>query len=174
MRGPPPKPTAIKAAEGNPGKRRLNQAELSEAPQAPACPDWLDERGRQLWNTLVPELMKLGVLRPLDQVQLASLCDAYSILRTAREAMAKLPGEARLLVKTPNGAIQQNPLLSIVNGQKQIISRLAAEFGLTPAARVRLLRESPPSEGDGPTLEEILAPDQARADELRRALLDLN
>ena len=110
MRGPPPKPTAIKAAEGNPGKRRLNQAELSEPPQAPACPKWLDEGARQLWHTLVPELMELGVLRELDQVQLASLCDAYSTMIAAREAMAKLSGDGRMLVKTPNGAIQQNLL----------------------------------------------------------------
>jgi len=148
VRGPPPKPTVLKAAEGNPGKRRLNQAELAEAPQAPTCPKWLDEGGRQLWNTLVPELMKLGVLRVLDQIQLASLCDAYSTMIAAREAMAKLSGETRMLVKTPNGAIQQNPLLSIINTQRQIIGRIAAEFGLTPAARARLFLEELPPAGE--------------------------
>jgi len=155
VRGPPPKPTVLKAAEGNPGKRRLNQAELAEPAQAPACPKWLDETGRQLWNTLVPELMKLGVLRMLDQIQLASLCDAYAIMISARESMAKLPGEARMLVKTPNGAIQQNPLLSVINTQRQIIGRISAEFGLTPAARARLFLEELPPPGES-ELEAIM------------------
>jgi phage terminase small subunit len=48
-------------------------------------------------------------------------------------------------------------LLSIVNGQKQIIGRLAAEFGLTPAARARLLQDAAAPPDTGPTLEEILS-----------------
>jgi P27 family predicted phage terminase small subunit len=156
MRGPPPKPTAIKAAEGNPGKRRLNRSELLEDPQAPVCPSWLDSRGRRIWRTLVPLLMNSGVLRELDQIQLANLCDATSILISAKEAMDKLPAEARLIVKTPNGSFQTNPLLSIINTQRQIISRLAAEFGLSPAARARLtVEDMPQPQGESP-LEKIM------------------
>ena len=141
MRGPPPKPTAIKAAEGNPGKRRLNRCELDQEPQAPSCPRWLDARARREFHKLVDELKRLRVLREVDEILLASLCDAYSTLVAAREALDKLPADARLLVKTPNGAVQQNPLLSIINAQKQILGRLAAEFGLSPSARARLTLE---------------------------------
>jgi P27 family predicted phage terminase small subunit len=117
-----------------------------------------------MWETLVPQLMRLGVLREIDQMQLASLCDSYSIMISARESMAKLPGEARMLVKTPNGAIQQNPLLSVINTQKQIIGRLATEFGLTPAARARLLQDAAPSVEDArQALEEILAQGEEEA-----------
>jgi Phage terminase, small subunit len=43
-----------------------------------------------------------------------------------------------LLIKTPNGYPQQSPLLSIVNGQSEIVSRMLREFGLTPASRSRI------------------------------------
>src|SRR2546423_1654624 len=131
MRGPLPKPTAIKAAEGNPGKRRLNRSELVAHSEVPPCPRWLDARARKEFYKLLKELKKLRILRGIDQIQLANLCDAYSTLIAARSALEKLSAETRLLIKTPNGAVQQNPLLSIVNSQKQIISRLAAEFGLS-------------------------------------------
>ena len=59
-------------------------------------------------------------------------------------------------MKTPNGAVQQNPLLSIVNAQKQILGRLAAEFGLSPSAWARLTLEEI---GEDPhdALERLLA-----------------
>ena len=41
-RGPAPKPTAIKKAEGNPGKRKLNTEEPQPLPGVPECPDHLD------------------------------------------------------------------------------------------------------------------------------------
>jgi P27 family predicted phage terminase small subunit len=156
MRGPAPIPTAIKAAEGNPGKRRLNHSELLHEPEAPPCPRWLDARGRKEFHKLLGELIKMKVLREVDQIQLANLCDAYSILITAREALAKLAPEKQLLVKTPKGAVQQNPLLSVVNTQRQIISRLAAEFGLSPSARARLTLEEEPFDAHA-ELERLLS-----------------
>lgn len=42
-RGRPPKPTAIKELEGNPGKRPLNKNEPKKPKQgAPKCPSWLE------------------------------------------------------------------------------------------------------------------------------------
>ena len=40
-RGPPPKPTALRLLQGNPGKRRLNDAEPKPKQSLPRCPDWL-------------------------------------------------------------------------------------------------------------------------------------
>ena len=157
MPGPPRKPTAIKAAEGNPGKRRLNEAELLLEPEEPERPDWLDAGAREIWDGLVPELMHLRVLQTVDQIQLANLCDACSILIAARAAMQALPAEAQMLVRTPNGSIQQNPLIGIINRQKFIIHRLACEFGLTPAARARLMSgDFVPSSPHEKTIEEML------------------
>jgi phage terminase small subunit len=43
LRGPAPKPTAIKRLEGNPGKRKLNEMEPKMTVGVPECPDHLDD-----------------------------------------------------------------------------------------------------------------------------------
>ena len=40
--GRKPKPTAVKALEGNPGKRSLNTGEPKPEKKAPRCPAWLE------------------------------------------------------------------------------------------------------------------------------------
>ncbi len=106
-------------------------------------------------------MMDLGILRCTDGLQLASLCDACSIMIQARRAMESIPpgehGIGRLLVKSGVGRAVQNPLIGIVNRQKLIIARLAGEFGMTPAARARLMAGDivEPAER-GRTLEDIM------------------
>ena len=46
-RGPTPKPSSIARAEGNPGKRGLNDSEPQPRNVAPKCPEDLDERARK-------------------------------------------------------------------------------------------------------------------------------
>lgn len=61
MQGRPPKPTAIKAAEGNPGKRKLNQAEPKPNPVhtlKPPANSLADVR--KFWRKYGPMLDKIG------------------------------------------------------------------------------------------------------------------
>jgi P27 family predicted phage terminase small subunit len=134
VRGRTPKPTVLKLLEGNPGKRALNRHEPKLEVKEPVCPEHLDEAARKEWNRIVPVLLRMRVLTEADQVVLACLCQTYS---TLMEAQAKLK-QAGLLYQTRSGYVQQSPLLSIINNCVSIIARLSAEFGLTPAARVRL------------------------------------
>lgn len=46
--------------------------------------------------------------------------------------------EMGILYKAPSGYVMQSPLLSVVNQCVDAITRLAREFGLTPASRSRL------------------------------------
>ena len=134
LRGPAPKPTAIRIAEGNPGKRPLNRLEPKPRPDEPRCPEHLDKEARREWRRLVPILLRMRVLTEADGHALANLCQAYS---TMVKAQTKL-SESGLLLKTPSGYVQQNPLLGIVNNCVETITKLSREFGLTPASRVRL------------------------------------
>jgi P27 family predicted phage terminase small subunit len=143
----PRKPTALKAAEGNRGRRPLNGRELLEAPEIPDCPDWLDEAGEDAWARITSVLFDMGVVRLADETELASLCSAISTLKAARKQLDAMPEDKRLLFRTPNGSIQANPLISIINRQAEIIHRIASEFGLTPASRNKLLTDdvAPPA-----------------------------
>ena len=50
-----------------------------------------------------------------------------------------------LLIKTPAGYVQTNPLLKVVTTQMAMINTISREFGLSPASRTRVQ-----ASGDGP------------------------
>jgi P27 family predicted phage terminase small subunit len=156
--GRPPKPTALKQNEGNPGKRRLGTVDLRSNPAAPKMPAWLDADGRKIWRREMPELLRLGVTRKVDAIAFASLCDSVAKLEQANRGLARRraqlaeldpatgrrrgdPDEA-LVVTYPSGAIAQHPLLGIINTEKNNIKRFAVEFGYSPASRARLMVEA--------------------------------
>ena len=135
LRGPAPKPTAIKIAEGNPGKRPINDREPTPRMVAPRCPSYLDARAKQEWKRLVPILSRMRVLSEADGLVLANLCIAVSTLVRAQEKL----NEAGILYKSPSGYVMMSPLLSISNAALEQVTKLAREFGLSPAARSRIL-----------------------------------
>ena len=175
MRGRKPKPTAIKQAEGNPGRRPLSKVDLTTAPEAPECPDWLNPGARLVWKHLISQLMKLRVIRAVDQIMLAMLCDSVAMLKTAQRRLDRTRIELKkankdpddaVLYKTPGGTVIQSPLIGIINREKLNIQRLAAEFGMSAAARARLPADdgglgSDPDEA----YEELLSRDRTDLDE---------
>ncbi len=137
LRGPAPKPTALRVLEGNLGKRPLNPHEPKPRKAVPRCPEHLDERARKEWRRLVPVLQRMGVLTEADGLALANLCQTYSTLIRAQEKL----NESGILYQTPSGYVMQNPLLSVVNQRVDTITKLSREFGLTPAARTRIVAQ---------------------------------
>ena len=134
MMGRPPKPTPIKLLEGNPGKRRLNKDEPQLKLAKPRCPDHLDEVAQKEWKRVVRILMKMRVLTEADQVMLGIWCQTYSTMIDAQDKLK----QAGTLYKSKGGFVQVSPLFGIVNKCVHVMSRIATEYGLTPAARVRL------------------------------------
>ena len=134
LRGPPPKPRAIRVLEGNPGKRPLNPLEPQPRRARPKCPDYLDELAKREWRRLVPILERMRVLTEADGIALASLCQQYAMLQQAQAKLHK----TGLLLKTRSGYIQQSPLVGIITAAVDQVNKLCREFGLTPAARTRL------------------------------------
>ena len=134
-RGRKPKPTAIKRLEGNPGKRPLNIYEPKPKKKAPACPDWLDEEAKREWKRLAKTMEAMGVLTEADRAAFATYCDAYSKWKTATEFI----DQHGLIFKTPSGYIQQVPQVSIAQTYGKLMTKIATEFGLTPASRSRII-----------------------------------
>lgn len=134
-RGPIPKPNVIVRAEGNPGKRPLNRNEPQPRATTPRCPEHLDEEAKKEWKRLVPVLRRMRVLTEADKMSLANLCQTWSTLLKAQEKLT----EMGILYKSPSGYVMQSPLLPIVNQCVETITKLSREFGLTPAARSRII-----------------------------------
>jgi P27 family predicted phage terminase small subunit len=115
----------------------------------PAMPRHLDKTAKREWKKewkrLLPILTQMRVLTEADGIQLGNLCVAYSTLIQAQEKLAK----TGLLTKSPNGYIQQSPLLSISNTAMEQVIKLSRECGLSPSSRVRLQMEPGPVDDDG-------------------------
>lgn len=130
-RGPKPKPTALKLAQGNAGHRPLNK----EEPKAPnGLPQWpteiKDKTAQQRWFSLIPELEEMGVVSKIDRDALVMYCLCYSKLVRAHKKMEK----ADLIVNI-GGSPQHHPYLSVINKAIEQLRKLGAEFGLTPSSR---------------------------------------
>ena len=139
MRGRRPKPSRIKALTGNPGKRPLNANEPQPAPAMPECPPELSPVARQEWVRLGAELSKLNLMTQLDRGALATYCAAYGFWAEALQQIQKYG----TMVKSPTGYPMQSPYLAIANRQAEIMMRVAAEFGFTPASRSRISAPPP-------------------------------
>lgn len=134
MRGRKPKPTKLKVLTGNPGKRPLNHHEPRPEPAVPDCPPELSETAQREWQRLVGELSKLNLLTHLDRAALAAYCNAYAMWVEAIEAIQKYGS----MVKSPSGFPIQSPYVAIANRQAELMLRISAEFGFTPASRGRI------------------------------------
>jgi P27 family predicted phage terminase small subunit len=115
-------------------KRPLNKREPKPKVARPHCPAHLDDMAKLEWDRLVPILTQMQVLTEADYMALASLCQAYSTMAKAQEQLNK----TGILFKTPNGYVQQSPLVSIVHQSAELLTKLCREFGLTPSARSRV------------------------------------
>jgi P27 family predicted phage terminase small subunit len=97
------------------------------------CPPELPLIARQEWDRIVGELIVRGVLSKFDRGPLAIYCGAYAMWVDAMEGIRQYG----TMMKSPNGFPVQSPYVAIVNRQAEIMMRIAAEFGFTPAARSR-------------------------------------
>jgi P27 family predicted phage terminase small subunit len=134
QRGRKPKPTAIRRAEGNPGKRGYNVDEPLPPDGLPDCPPHLGMEAQLEWDRLAETLWRMGVLTTVDRAALAAYCQSWGRWVEAEEKLKSTP----MLLKTATGYVQQSPWLSIANKQLELMGRYMSELGITPAARSRV------------------------------------
>jgi P27 family predicted phage terminase small subunit len=70
----------------------------------------------------------------LDRAALAAYCGAYALWAEATAAIQKYG----TMVKAPSGYPMQSPYIGLANRQVELMIRLSAEFGFTPASRSRI------------------------------------
>ncbi len=138
-RGPKPTPTAILKLRGSTlVTKRRKEREVKGPAGAPDRPDWLDDEAKSAWDDVAPLLEAMGVLTRIDGNALARYCRLWSRWRKA-EAFIQEKGEMYPL-RGDDGQVkyfQQWPQVAIANKLAQQLTRLEAEFGMTPSARAR-------------------------------------
>lgn len=144
-RGPVGKPSAIKALEGNPGKRAANPNEPKpENLTNLKPPSFLPSAAKREWKRVVMQLAGLGLISDLDVMALAAYCNAYS---TWLDAIKKIK-ETGMLVRSPNGYPMPSPYVKIQRDAQAEMMGWLKEFGMTPAARTRVSGGSEEEEDD--------------------------
>jgi phage terminase small subunit len=123
MAGRPPKPTALKLLQGNPGKRKLPVGEV-KPPAGAEPPAWMKADPLLIaeWNRQAPRLLRLGLLTEVDNDALAALCVVGLGFQMAVKAGAAA-----------------TTLASISKELRALWSR----FGMTPADRARVTVKAP-------------------------------
>lgn len=145
-RGRPPKPTALKILQGNPGKRKLNPDEPKpSAPRKKRPPEHLHRYAKELWIQYVPELERLGLLSLLDTGLLEMGCSAYAEWRLAHEALEEHGRIQEIIREDGSTYRQQSPEVSMAKQAYEQYRGFCNEFGLSPASRTRI---NGPSSGD--------------------------
>lgn len=134
MRGRRPKPTALKAIEGNPGKRPLPENEPKFSTRT-TCPTFLDDDAKSCWRRLYPKLLQSGVLKAVDRDVLAAYCSAYSTWKKADEFLKKQKSQ---VYKTASKVLKPWPQIAIRNAALDRMATYGAKLGIGPADRVRL------------------------------------
>ena len=142
-RGRKPKSAEQKKLEGNPGKRQIKEG-VKLTPALPDPPEDLTPRAAKEWNRVAPELFAAKILTNADRAALAMYCQAWADWENARIQIS----DTGMVIKLPTGYEMQSPWVAIANRAQAQVIRIAAEFGLTPAARVRLAIEK--GDGDDP------------------------
>ncbi|WP_129138800.1 phage terminase small subunit P27 family [Modicisalibacter coralii] len=135
-RGRKPKPSHLKAVQGNAGKRAINHDEpqADSLLEVPPPPEWLDPIGIQMWERVAPWLVSSKILTASDIPNLEAYCAAYARWRKAEENIA-VNG---LVVDSPMGGVVKNPACTVANESLKQMTTFGSALGLDPASRARL------------------------------------
>ena len=151
MAGRPPKPIDVVVLDG---KKHLTKAEI-EARRAlenkykpnmdkVRCPTWLDAEAKKHWTLLSAELQEFDLLTNVDVGALAICCDAFSKFIKANNEIEKHGMLVTYANKGGNKNIVPNPYVALSNKYSDVYKRFCTEFGLTPAARLKLAAPKEP------------------------------
>lgn len=105
---------------------------------APVCPPELDDKAREIWDEIAPDLYMIGLINRLDQGELAVYCQAYADWKHAREQIQKAKGDMGYVDTTPSGYKQISVWMQIANRAEERMRTAGASFGFNPSARARI------------------------------------
>lgn len=108
-----------------------------KGPQSPlvaSVPSGMSEAAQQKWAAIVPLIAAQCELESADSDALRQYCETVVRREKAVRELEPMP----LILCTPNGAMQINPLAKLIAQCEGIMMKLSERFGLDPASRKRL------------------------------------
>ncbi|MCA3256032.1 MAG: P27 family phage terminase small subunit [Alphaproteobacteria bacterium] len=150
-RGPKPQPAAIKLMKGNPGRRRVVdptvQAGEAAGKAAPIgksselqAPKNLTDAQRAVWDTFVPDLEAMRLMRSTDTAAFARYCVWTVKWNEAERALRR----AKLVTVTESDHVTMERMSKWLMVMIHIDKRLGdieERFGMNPSARQRIFAQ---------------------------------
>lgn len=135
---PPKKPTHLRAVEGFPDKRPVNQNEPMPDKGFHPAPDYFTDQEKDWYNDMCRELVKFGVMTLIDSRAVEMMTSAYSEYRSLRECV-QADGYT-MTTTTMNGepTVKANPAVAMMSDAWRRFRGMATEFGMTPASRSKV------------------------------------
>lgn len=132
-----PKPSAARKTAGSKQQEIHTPVAPAISDGMPLCPDFIsdDSISKNKWYETVRILQAMKVLTEADLLIVANLCDSYSTMVKAKKILDR---EGMTSINEYTGCSQVNPLLRVIRQEKQVITALSLQLGLTPSARLRL------------------------------------
>ena len=148
-RGPIPKPTALKKAEGifRPDKHGPVDHPFDEIRGTPEKPHGMPEHADAMWDHMVRVFQPIGVVTEIDAYQLEILCLSWAKFR-------------ELAYRAVHESYDDEQCARIerrLNNAYARFDKCAAQFGISPSARARLRAAGNTSSADveGNVLDEF-------------------
>ena len=127
---------------GLPGHRPAKKNEPKPPAEMPQCPEHLDDRAKEKWKILAPEIFDLGILTKIDGDLFAAWCQEFSFWQDALERLKKLkPTKAARYSQT------HRMLIKAARAAEVAMNRLGVEYGITASSRTRV-QATPPNPDD--------------------------
>ena len=131
--GRPRKPAVLHELEGTarPGRQVVGTA---VAKGEPVQPKGLSKQAKQIWDTLGPQLLELGLLSEVDASTFATFCQSYGDWLELTEHLNKL-GPQNWFFESESGYRQIIPEVAARDKSFQAMQKLSGRFGLDPSSR---------------------------------------
>ena len=154
-RGRTPTPHSLQLLTGRHPGRDSGGRPLKSPPLfkrlPPEPPDWLSPVALAEWHRVLPELTRLDLCKELDAVALSAYCECCSLFAAASSAVSA--DGVTVVQRFANGSTRSvpHPAVAIMLKAGAQVRSWAAEFGLTPAAEMRIAKPMVPvRDGFGP------------------------
>lgn len=144
MRGRKRKPTELLRAQGAIYEIETQRGFEPIPPDAPATPPpWLQGFALDTWLQLAPMLSAMRVLTRADEIALSMVCESWAMYCANQLEIARIGREVYAIKRyDDNGELEKISVSSMVANSVRLrdaVSKGLEDFGLTPAARARLI-----------------------------------
>ncbi len=126
--------------------RKKADADIEPVVQVPEAPEDLGDYGREYWNTLAPQLIEMGIWKPIHADTFRVLCELWQEYRSLSVWLAEDP--ERMTFCTETGYMSETPQVRQRDKALVQLQKLWLKFGLTPHALAQLNKQRGASNGN--------------------------